>query len=109
MDFPFGETVTIVRGGGIDNMGDPIPGEPERPVDGCAVWPGPTSEDVAAGRAPVRADFTVTMPTGTDVTRTDRLRIRGELCNVAGVPFDWRNPFTGWSPGMQVYASLRKG
>lgn len=113
MHYPFGETVTILRTspGGTDPYGDPIDGEDvEVPVEGCAVWTGAmAAEQLLAGREPSTADRAVSFPYGTDVRRTDRLRIRGEVFEVSGDPFEYRNPFTGTEFGVLVYANRGEG
>lgn len=112
MNFPHGETVIVRRGTPVV---DPYSGEEsglswttptDTPVAGCAVARSGTRESLLDGQAPVDADFEVYMPAGTDVTPRDRLVIRGYECEVRGVPFDWVNPFTGWAPGLAVYARL---
>jgi hypothetical protein len=115
MDFPHGETVTRLRAEAIE---DPYSGEDTEPdwefpaeldIAGCAVAPGGSSEPLLEARNAVDSDFDVFMPAGTDVTAADRLRIRGLVCEVAGRPFDWSSPFTGWQPGLVVQAKIREG
>lgn len=110
---PHGETVTRLRPGTrTDRTGNTVP-DHEDPtsttIDGCAVWSGATTDPLLAGRELALADFTVAMPAGTDIKPDDRLTIRGNTCDVVGVPFDWVNPFTGWTPGLVVQANLAKG
>ena len=114
MFFPFGETVVILRTepDDVDPYGDPIPGaSTETPVEGCAVWTGreANAEPVAADRAPLIADLTISFPAGTDVRSTDRVRVRGKVYDVEGDPFEFVNPFTGWRPGVVAYANRGQG
>jgi hypothetical protein len=122
MDFPYGETVTRVRAQDVldpysgetidkewpdlDESGD-IPGVVD--VEGCAVWQGSSTEPILDARDMVVSDYTVAAPAGADIVAGDRVLIRGLLCDVAGRPFDWRSPFTGWAPGLIVQANLVEG
>lgn len=115
MDFAYGETVTILR---ATTVTDPYSSEPadedwsapaEEDVERCGVAASGSVEPLVNARNPVDSDFDVFMPTGTDVRSTDRLVIRGLTCEVAGRPFDWTNPFTGWQPGLVVQAKIREG
>lgn len=44
----------------------------------------------------------VLAPANADVLPTDRVRMNGLLYQVIGLPMDWTDPFTGWSPGVQI-------
>lgn len=114
MRFAHGETVDILRSlpGGTDPYGDPIEGtETEIPVPGCAVWTGATAntEQLLPGREPVTADRAVSFPSGTVVYRTDRLRIRGQVYEIEGDPFEYVSPFSGKSFGVLAYANRGEG
>lgn len=113
--FAHGETVTRLRAATVT---DPYSTEAtaedwDNPtsldIDGCAVAVSGSSEPLENARNPVDSDFDVFMPAGTDVTATDRLRVRGLICNVAGRPFAWKSPYTGWAPGLVVQAKIREG
>lgn len=113
--FPNGETVTRLRATVVT---DPYSTEPtaedwsnptELDIVGCGVALSGTTEPLQTARQAVDSDFDVFMPAGTDVTAQDRLLIRGLVCEVAGRPFDWRSPFTGWQPGLVVQAKIREG
>lgn len=107
--FAHGETVVVLRG---DTVDDPYSNEPatglswdspaETPVAGCAVAPRYANEGLDPFRPGVIVGLAVYMPAGTDVTARDRLRVRGEVYEVDGEPALWRNPFTGWAPGIEV-------
>lgn len=115
MTFPYGETVTRQRGVAVT---DPYSGEAtgtswttpdELDIDGCGVADGGSLEPLENARNAVDSDFDVIMPSGSDVLATDRLVVRGLTCEVAGRPFDWSSPLTGWQPGMVVRAKIREG
>lgn len=115
MTFLYGETVTRLRAATVT---DPYSGEVEAEdwdnpttlaIGGCGVAQTGSTEPVEAARSAVDADFDVFMPPGSDVTSKDRLVIRGMTCEVAGLPFDYLNPFTGWQPGLVVQAKIREG
>jgi hypothetical protein len=116
MMYAFGETVTRLRGTPVL---DPYSqtettltwDTPESLfIEGCAVYPssvGGLAETVDVGRDQAEERLTVLMPTGTDVTRQDRLVIRGNTYDVDGFPHDYHHPITGWNPGLAV-AAVRK-
>lgn len=122
MTYPYGETVTRLRGTPVP---DPY-SEDNTTLDwtnpaavsypGCAVWETGSEEPVEASRVrssadrdPVRSDFTASLPPDADITSQDRVLIRGLVCEVSGRPFVWTNPFTGWTPGMIVRAKIQEG
>jgi head-tail adaptor len=113
MDFPHGETVTRLRASSSEdeyhNTVEDWATPAELSILGAAVSLAGTFDMGATDRQPTEADFDVILPIGADVTATDRLRIRGEECDIVGRPFEWRSPFTGWAPGMVVRASVREG
>ena len=104
MSFAFGETVTVVPGTiGFDNSGDPIPDTRiEHDIAGCGVAPRYSTEPTERGRQGVIVGLTVYAPTGSDVLSSDSLRVRGDLFVVDGHPAEWRSPFSGWAPGVEV-------
>lgn len=115
MGFPHGETVTRQRATAVV---DPYSGESTEldwstpdtlAIDGCAVASGGSLEPVEAARNAVDSDFDVLAPFGSDVRSTDRLVIRGLVCEVVGRPFDWASPFSGWQAGMVIQAKIREG
>lgn len=113
--FAFGETVTRVRGVTVD---DPYSGEDtafdwdaatELDIPGCGVAAGPTTDPNFDARDMVVSDFTVYAPAGTEVFPSDRVIVRGFACEVVGRPFEWRSPYTGWTPGVVVQANVVEG
>lgn len=115
MDFPFGETVTVLTAGATTDpySGISEPSWDETPtsvdVTGVAVADGGSSEPLQDARNSVEADYDLFFPADAAVTRFNRLLIRGVVCDVVGRPFVWRSPFTGWTPGLVVQAKMREG
>lgn len=116
--WPFGETVTILRAGastGRDARGNPIPGPVvETPVKGCVVTPRQEMPQVGGSEQQARdtviTGYTVYAPPGTSVLTTDRVRIRGVVCEITGEPGDWgRSPFTGTAGPLQFAADRVTG
>lgn len=115
MDFPYGETVTVLTAG---TEVDPYSGVSKPSwdvsptsvaVDGVAVALGGTTEPTQDAQNSVQADFDLFFPTGATVTRFNKVVVRGATCNVVGVPFLWTNPFTGWEAGLVVQAKFEEG
>lgn len=113
--FAFGETVTRVRGAAVD---DPYSGEDssydwdaadELDIPGCGVAAGLTTDPNMDARDMVVSDFTIYAPPATEVFPSDRVIVRGLVCEVVGRPFEWRSPYTGWTPGVVVQANVVEG
>lgn len=113
--FPAGEPVTVIRAG---SYVDPASGETEgqdwdspteTTYEFCAVGHGPSDESWMIGRNPADVVLTVYMPYDADVTRKDRVRVRGTVYDVNGDPFRWASPFTGDEEGTEVYLQERLG
>jgi hypothetical protein len=102
---PFGETITVKRAG---TRVDPYSGENVEDwatattfeIEGCAIYPTDSVETASVDKTSVVSGYTVLAPPGSDVRRKDRVSYRGADREVVGDPFDWRNPFTGWTPGV---------
>lgn len=111
--FAHGETVTVIprNPGAEDAHGNPIAGwGAEYDLTPCAVYDrATTAEPSQTGRSPVAEGLTVLAPTGSVIGPHDRARVRGELYEVEGFPFDWRSPLTGWQPGVQFDLSRVEG
>lgn len=113
--FGSGETVVRVRAARVPDRYNPDDvvldwdDADETDIDGCGVAMTTSVEPLLDAREAVDSDFTLFLPTGTDLTPHDRVVVRGLVCDVAGRPFDWRNPFTGWAPGMVAQAKVREG
>lgn len=81
---------------------------------GCVVVPRAETPDVGGeqqqARDTVIVGYTVYAPPGTDVVTTDRVRIRGETCEITGFPGDWgRSPFSGTYGPVQFAADRVTG
>ncbi|WP_225210444.1 hypothetical protein [Brevibacterium gallinarum] len=106
-------SVVRVRAGGVDRWGDRLPETTTR-IDGCSIAPTQSDED-SEFRHSVTTGFSISVPAGTDVRHTDEFRLPApysdgvENWHVVGEIADWRNPFTGWSPGAIVTVKRRSG
>ena len=115
MDFPHGETVTVLTGTPVT---DPYSGEQtgtdwNNPaaidVSGVAVEPRPSQEPIQDARNAVTSGFTLYMPPGVVVGPANRVTVRGATYDVLGEPALWRSPFTGWEPGIVVQVGRTEG
>lgn len=118
MNFPYGETVVVLTPGTIhDPYSDTdVPSwdegatpPTETPIEDVAVADGGSLETAEVGRERVDSDFDLMFPPDAVVTAQNRVIVRGLTCDVAGRPFLWANPFTGWTPGLVVHAKIREG
>lgn len=105
-----GETVTVVRAGSstdpysLETVTDwTSPTETDLP--GCAFDPGTASEPASNWRLTFSATPTLYAPPGADITKRDRVIVRGLLYEVSGEPADWRSPWTGQQMGLVVALS----
>lgn len=110
--YAFGEPATVVKPG---RKVDPYSGEAEAlswdeadvtrvPLAPCAWW-GVTSDASPTGtiNAPVPDAITVSCPDpSADVDPVDRLEILGHVWEISGLPLALRNPWTGWTPGVDI-------
>jgi hypothetical protein len=113
--YPYGETIRVLRTGtspGRDPRGQPLPGPDESfDVEGCVVTPRAETPTVGGDQQQARdtviVGWTVYAPPSTALRTTDKVRIRGVVCEITGEPGDWgRNPFTG-TPGPVQFAADR--
>lgn len=112
--FAFGETVEVVTAG---TAADPYSGDTVADwaaatsvaVDGVGVEPRPGGEPTQDARNAVTSGFTLYLPADTAVASSDRVVVRGETFGVLGEPALWRNPFTGWAPGVVVQCERMEG
>lgn len=100
------ETVTILRRQqtGTDRYGKAVYGwpEPGEDVQVLGFAPEPSQEPNEVGRRAVITNWTLYLPTGVSLGPFDRVRARGITYEVDGDVGDWRNPYTGSRPGLQV-------
>lgn len=111
MTFAQGISVTIERGGGRDQYGDPTPSV-EHVVADCAVEPR-VSTELDNRATTVIVGLTLMCPFGSDIVPTDRIRIdvapwKGRY-DVQGEPGHYRHPWTGWEAGTVVALTRRSG
>lgn len=111
--FPFGETVQILSPAtttdAYNNTVEDWTTPTETPVEDVGVEPRPSTEDNRDARNAVTSGFTLYMPAGSVVTAKNRIRVRGDDYAVDGEPAEWRNPFTGWEPGLVVQTKRMEG
>lgn len=108
--YPLGETVVLLRQtqSGRDSHGNPVWSTIEHPVEGCAVWPTGSTEQVQ-GQDQTSERLTVLAPYGTDVNAIDQVRVRGLVYEVEGLPSSWRSPLTGTRAGVEVRLERVRG
>lgn len=121
--FKYGESVTILTAGTVY---DPYSTDaasswtlpdgqswttPPSQVDvaGVAVEPRPSSEQLEAGRNAVVNGYTLYFPSDTVIGAHNRVIVRGGTYDVLGGAAEWRNPFTGWAPGIVVQVTRTAG
>lgn len=113
--FPHGETITRLRGTAET---DPYSNEAtgidwstpsSLTIPGCGFNPGQSAEPLQAGRNAITTQPEVYAPAGSDVLAGDRITVRGKTYEVDGEPGVWKNPFSGWEPGMVVALKLTTG
>lgn len=102
-----GVTITVVRGGGSDQHGDPLPSV-EHQIAECTVAPRPGAEDNRQGEV-IIVGLTLFAPFDADIAATDRVRIENPkwagTYDVVGEPGRWQNPFTNRRAGLEVALS----
>lgn len=104
MTFPFGETVTLVHRSvtGQDVDGNDLYSNVETTVGGTGWDPGTSTENVQGGDLVIQLPRFF-LPSGTVVSPLDAIRrANGRTYEVVGEPGDYRNPMTGWEPGVVV-------
>lgn len=123
MDFPYGETVTVLTAGTVTDpySEETVPAwklsagqtwtiEPSGVnVTGVAVEPRPSGEPLQDARNQVVSGFTLYFPAGTAITAQNHVTVRGETYDVLGEPAVWKNPYTGWEPGVVVQVERWEG
>lgn len=105
MNLPHGETITRLRAtpgtnvysGESDDLDWSTPDE--LAITGVAVEPAGSRETPDVGSDTLTTDFRLYVPYQADIQPLDRLVVRGETYTVEGARLDWRNPYTGDTPG----------
>lgn len=102
MIFSHGTTVTL-RSTTVtdDGLGNTTEVTTETEWGPCAIAPRYATESTDPRVAPVVVGKTVYGPP-VDIDANDTVVIDGEAWQVDGLPAEWRNPFTGWAPGIEV-------
>lgn len=102
MNFPHGVMVTVrsvvTTDDGLGNTSETVTESEWGP---CAVAPRYTTESVDSRVPPMIIGKTVYGPP-VALDSDDRLVIDGELWQVDGDAGEWKSPFTGWFPGVEV-------
>lgn len=109
MLFPHGRVVTLIRGGTVDQYGNPTEGTDRIDIPGCAVAPRTSTDTTDRGRSGVVVGLSVYLPAGADVQPGDGFEIDGVAWQIEGVPGEWTSPFTGWAAGIEVALSRGEG
>lgn len=111
-----GETVTRLRATTTANPysgesdGDPDWTNPDDlDIDGCGFDPGGSYETPDPRRDSITSQPTIYAPADADIAAADRVVARGVTYEVDGRPALWRNPLTGWQPGLVVRLRLFEG
>lgn len=114
--FPHGETAELLRGAEVE---DPYSGETILDWDnpevvetwhGIGIAPRATNEDIAVGRETVHSGLTLyAVPSNSTVHAHDRVKALGQVWEVDGEPARFKNPMTGWNPGLTVYLKKEDG
>lgn len=112
--FAYGEEVAILEAvESSDEYGNTVESWDEPAtvaiVQGVGVEPRPSGESFTDSRNAVTSGFTLYMPAGTPVQPQHRIAVRGEVWSVQGDPAVWRNPYTGWTPGVVVQVGRTDG
>lgn len=111
MRFPAGTTITVLRSGGRDRRGNPLP-EVEHVLHGWEVSPRASEEATdrsdavvtgAVTRGPMLPEYQVIG----GIKSTDRIRVptghpMAGTWRVEGEPGPFVSPFTGWVGGVRV-------
>lgn len=101
MDFPYGETVTVIRTTRSARYGDTTDGT-SFTLSGCGFAPRGSSE-LEEQRVTVITGYTMYAPADADIRPTDVVvRESGTRWQVKGEPGYWVSPFTGWAAGIEV-------
>lgn len=106
---PYGEPLVRLR---RRMAPDPYSGESTRSdwsapdsldLEGAAIAPSSSTERASTfNRQTVITSMSIYGPAGMDVLPGDRIKARTKLWEVTGEKADWRNPLTGWEPGVEL-------
>lgn len=100
--FSAGETVTVIRPGTRNRVGDQIDSSSEHTIDGCGINQSSTSE-VTDRRESTVTSVELMCPPRADIRAGDKVRLPdGVVYEVDGQPWTPHNPYTAWEPGCIV-------
>ena len=100
--FPHGRMITVRSTvTTTDDYGNGSTDVAETQWGPCAVAPRTPNERSSTLSPAVIIGLTVYGP-AIDLDADDELVIDGEVYAIEGRPGDWRSPFTGWHPGIEV-------
>lgn len=86
---------------GQDGYHNDVYADVDDSVQSLAFAPG-ASVEVVQGRDTITTQPTVYLPAGTVVDGTSAVTARGVRYDVDGQPREWRSPFTGRQPGVEI-------
>lgn len=92
--------VTRVRGVTKDDDGDPVGTATTTTLVGAFTAPRLSFDIDGKARDGAVTGLSLFAPYGTDVVRTDLIRVDGEDYRIDGDIGDWTSPLTGWKPGL---------
>lgn len=114
-------TVTVHRQPAVPQKtrwGDEAGARVPHTVQGCAIYPAASSEQVEA-RDTVSDTAVLLVPYGADIKVTDEVAVPDDLAvpppyrntrwKVDGTPAGWQSPFTGWNPGTEIRLTKQAG
>ncbi|MEV0357108.1 hypothetical protein AB0H71_13705 [Nocardia sp. NPDC050697] len=105
--FSAGETVTVIRSGERDRVGDRVT-TASFEVHNCAIAQKSSADnngDLATAVDSRQSAVTVIellCPPGSDIRHGDKVRVHGVTYLVDGLPWTPHSPFTAWEPGLVV-------
>jgi hypothetical protein len=106
------ETVTILRRvkvAGGDRYGNERYDTQELDVPGAVVRITGNDEQAEGGGSSLATTLEVILPPGTAVEANDRLRVRGLVYEIDGIPEPQTDPMLGGNAGVQVIAKRATG
>lgn len=94
--------VLRLRGGAVDEYGDPQGGWAASELPAAWVAPVSSEDTTGRGRDGVVVDARLYGPYGLDINEADRIEVDGQVYRIVGVPQRYRHPLTGWEAGVTV-------
>lgn len=103
------ETVTVTRltaTGTVDRYKNQSFTETSEDIQ-CAVSLKNMATDYQADQNNVNEGLTLYFPTGTVIDEKDVITVRGLEYVLDGESFDWKSPFSAWTPGVVINVKRR--